>query len=67
MGYFDTIQTEENKNINVGDTEIVADWYQSKDFMYDDNGRYWEGDNYIITKDGYLYFEEEELKKTSIT
>ena len=67
MGYFDSISTEKDNDVVIGKTTIKRTWYQSKDFMYDDNGRYWQGDSFEITEDGYIYFSDEELKNIKIT
>jgi hypothetical protein len=67
MGYFDSITTKDNKNITIDKTVIKNDWYQSKDFMYDENDRYWQGDDFEINENGYIYFNDEDLKDTKLT
>jgi len=67
MGYFDSIGTKKDKEVVIDKTIIKNTLYQSKDFMYDDNDRYWQGDGFEITEDGYIYFSDEGFKNTKIT
>ena len=67
MGYFDSVSTENVKDVKIGNTKIKGGYYQSKDFMYDGDERFWRGDDFIITQDGHIYFEDEDMKHIKIT
>jgi len=67
MGYFDSISTKDGKDIYIGKTLIKDEWYQSKDFMYDENNRYWQGDSFIIDENGNISFADKELENIKIT
>ena len=66
MGYFDSIGTQQDEDVLINNTIIKNTSYQSKDFMYDANEK-WVGNIYEITKDGCIYFTDEELKDIKIT
>jgi len=67
MGYFDTVSIKDDSDVVVDKVTIKNRAYQSKDFMYNGNGRYWKGDDLTITSDGYIYFSEKTLSDIKIT
>lgn len=60
MGYIDLIETENKQPVTVGNVIIEAKDYQSKDFMFEENNTFWQGDWYIITRDGIIEFGNKE-------
>ncbi len=65
MGYIDGIMTENKLDIIVKGITIKSLDYQTKDLAFTENGTFWQGDEYIITNDGYVVFRED-YKKTDL-